>query len=81
MKPQLDRPAVCTPAGNLAERAAQIQRFQERLDRIGGTAHQVAAELVVLARDIKTLPASQDVVNPSPVSSRNQENWATNPSV
>jgi ribosomal protein S12 len=44
-----------TLSGNNEERAAQIERIKERLDRLGGNPHQVAAELGVLAREIKTL--------------------------
>jgi hypothetical protein len=44
-----------TLSGNSEERAAQIERIKERLDRLGGNPHQVAAELGALAREIKTL--------------------------
>jgi hypothetical protein len=65
MKPQPHPPALRSAAGNAEERAAQIQRIKERLDRLEGNAHYVAAEIVVLAREIKTLTASEGAPNPS----------------
>ena len=73
MKPQPSPPAIRTAAGNLEERAAQIQRIKERLDRLGGSPHQVAAELVVLAREITTLTASEVAPNRGAFRSRKQD--------
>jgi hypothetical protein len=84
VKPEFHPPAIRTVAGNteeraaqterIKERAAQIERIKERLDRLGGSAHQVAAELVVLAREIKTLTASEDAPNAGAFRSRKQDN-------
>ena len=74
VKPSTYPPAIRTAAGNAEERAAQIQRIKERLSRLGGNAHQVAAELVVLAREINTLTASEDAPNPGAFRSRKQDN-------
>jgi len=56
MEPQPDPPVVRN-ARNRGERAAQIRRIQERLDGLGRSAHHVAAELVVLAGEIKRVLA------------------------
>ena len=63
-----------TALANAEERAAQIQRIQERLDRLGGDAHYVAAELVVLAREIRTLTASEDPSQPCGFQTPKQDN-------
>jgi hypothetical protein len=55
MKSEPRPPVVRSFTGNCEERAAQIARITERLDRIGGNPHQVAAELATLAREIRTL--------------------------
>ncbi len=55
MKSEPHPPVVRSFTGNCEERAAQIKRITERLNRLGGDAHQVAAELAVLAREIRTL--------------------------
>jgi hypothetical protein len=68
-------PVVRSFTGNCEERAAQIARITERLDRIGGNAHQVAAELAVLAREIKTLHDAEGA--PAAVAPLRQPNDAT----
>lgn len=73
MKPQPHPPALRSAAGNAEERAAQIQRIKERLDRLEGNAHYVAAEIVV-AREIKTLTASEGAPNPSAFPSHKRNN-------
>ena len=72
MKPQSNRPVVRTAAGNIEERAAQIQCIKERLERLGGNANQVAAELVALARKIKALTGYKDQSVAAPT--RKQDN-------
>jgi hypothetical protein len=71
---QPHRPAVRTAAGNAEERSAQIQRIKERLDRLGGTAYRLAADLEVLGREIRTLTASEDAPNYAVFPSRKQHN-------
>ena len=65
VKPQPHPPVVRTAAGNTEERVTQIQRIKERLDRLGGNAQHVATELVVLAREIRTLTAPEDLPDPA----------------
>jgi hypothetical protein len=55
MKSEPRPPVVRSFTGNCEERAAQIARITERIERLGGNPHQVAAELATLAREIKTL--------------------------
>lgn len=62
-----------TLSGNSEARFAQIERIKERLDRLGGNAHQVAAELAVLAREIRTLHNSKAAPNAA-LPSRKQDN-------
>lgn len=66
MNPQLHPPALRTAAGNAEERATQIQHIKERLDRLVGNAHHIAAELVVITQEIEPLTASKDALNPAP---------------
>lgn len=77
MELQPDPPVVRT-ARNRGERAAQIQRIKERLDGLGGSAHHVAAELVVLAEEIKRIIACEDAPNPCAFPSRKRDCEAIN---
>ena len=73
MKPTSHPSGVRSFTGNIEERAVKIERIKERLDRLSGNAHQQAAELSVLAREIKTLHDAE-AAPAADVHSRQQHN-------
>ena len=57
---------VRTAAGNGEERAAQIQRIQERLDRLRQFSQHIAAEVAAVTEDMEKLNKSDPTLSALP---------------
>lgn len=59
MKTTTSRLPVRTAVGNGEERAAQITRIQDRLERISRAHHQIGTELAGVMSDVKDLNVAE----------------------